>query len=390
MILLALTVSLTVAAQGYIPAQKKVWPEADNSTKYYTVGGYRHGVSFFPKARSPHVEYEAGDKLTFDKFHTTCVINTWMIRYAEKYPDLVELYEAAQSYEGRPILQMTITNKKVGKATDKPAAFFEGNRHSGEVTSSESVMWLMQHLLESYGTDPVITRLVDTRTFYLRPVNNPDGHNLYMHTAQSNRSTVRPYDNDGDGLLDEDSPDDLNGDGIITQMRWKDPVNGNYIIDPDDPSGRLMRAVPAGQGVYRVAAEGIDNDGDGRVNEDGIGGLDLHRNYPENWRPMPGDEATGRGWTQGGAGEYPLSEIETRSVVTFLLSNPNVYIVNSMDTRVPMHLRPPSTSASEERMYPEDLRWYKHFDEVGKSITGYTRAGDVYSEIGRASCRERV
>jgi hypothetical protein len=66
-------------------------------------------------------------------------------------------------------------------------------------------------------------------------------------------------------------------------------------------------------------AEGIDNDGDGRYNEDGIGGLDLHRNYPENWRPMPGGDATGRGWTQFGAGEFPLSEPETRSVVLWLL-----------------------------------------------------------------------
>jgi hypothetical protein len=93
-------------------------------------------------------------------------------------------------------------------------------------------------------------------------------------------------------------------------------------------------------------------------------------------------EATGRGYTQGGAGEYPLSEIETRSVVTFLLSHPNVYVVNSMDTRVPMHLRPPSTSASEERMYPEDLKWYEYFDELGKKLTGYERAGDVYMDYG--------
>lgn len=377
--------SLVTAAQGYKPAETKIWPESDNNSKMYTVEGYRHGVSFFPKVRYPHVEYEAGDRLTFDKYHTTNVMNTWMIRYAERYPDLVEVYEVARSYEGRPILQMTLTNRKAGKDTDKPAAFFEGNRHSGEVTSSESVMWLMQYLLENYGKDPVITKLVDTRTFYLRPVNNPDGHNLYMHTAQSNRSTVRPYDNDGDGLLDEDSPDDINGDGLILQVRYKDPVNGNYIIDPADPSGRLMKSVQAGKGDYRVVSEGLDNDGDGRINEDGIGGLDLHRNYPENWRPMPGVEATGRGWTQGGAGDFPLSETETRSVVTFLLSHPNVYIVNSMDTSVPMHLRAPSTSASEERMYPEDLKWYRLFDEIGKGITGYARAGDVYGDYGGGS-----
>lgn len=272
--------SLVLTAQGYRAAETKIWPEANNNTKMYTVEGYRHGMSFFPKARSPHVEYEAGEKLSFDKFHTTDVMNTWMIRYAERYPDLVDLYEVARSFEGRPILQMTLTNSKTGRHTDKPGSFFEGNRHSGEVTSSESVMWLMQYLLEGYGKDPVITKLVDTRTFYLRPVNNPDGHNMYMHTAQSNRSTVRPFDNDGDGLLDEDGPDDLNGDGLILQVRYKDP-NGNYIKDPADPSGRLMKSVPAGEGDYRVVSEGIDNDGDGRINEDGIGGLDLHRNYPE-------------------------------------------------------------------------------------------------------------
>jgi hypothetical protein len=384
--LLILFMSLSVTAQEYIKPEIKLWPEQDANSKVYTVEGYRHGVSFFPKARLPHVEYEPGEKLTFDKFHTADVVYTWMVRYAERYPDLVDIYEVARSFEGRPIIQMTITNKKTGRDTDKPSAFFEGNRHSGEVTSTESVMWLMQHLLESYGKDQDITRIVDTKTIYLRPVNNPDGHNLYMHTAQSNRSTVRPYDNDGDELLDEDGPDDIDGDGVILQMRWRDTINGTFIVDPADKSGRLMIQAPRGEkGDYMVMSEGIDNDGDGRVNEDGIGGLDLHRNYPENWRPMAADEATGRGWTQGGAGEYPLSEIETRSVVTFLLSHPNVYIVNSMDTRVPMHLRPPSTSPSEERMYPEDLRWYRHFDEMGKGITGYTRAGDVYSDYGGGS-----
>jgi hypothetical protein len=96
-------------------------------------------------------------------------------------------------------------------------------------------------------------------------------------------------------------------------------------------------------------------------------------------------EATGRGWTQGGASEYPLSEIETRAVVLFLLANPNIYVVNSMDTSVPMHLRPPSTSKSEERMYPEDLKWYKLFDEIGKGITGYERAGDVYADYSNGN-----
>ena len=72
-------------------------------------------------------------------------------------------------------------------------------------------------------------------------------------------------------------------------------------------------------------------------------------------------------------------------MVTFLLSHPNIYVVNSMDTSVPMHLRPPSTSPSDERMYSEDLKWYKYFDELGKKITGYEKAGDVYNDYGGGS-----
>ncbi len=49
-----------------------------------------------------------------------------------------------------------------------------------------------------------------------------------------------------------------------------------------------------------------------------------------------------------------------------------------MDTRIPMHLRPPSTSKSTDRMYPEDLDLYKKYDKIGLSFTGYPWAGDVY------------
>jgi hypothetical protein len=136
-------------------------------------------------------------------------------------------------------------------------------------------------------------------------------------------------------------------------------------------------------------SEGIDNDGDGRVNEDGIGGLDLHRNYVENWRPMPGLDFTGRGWTQGGAGEYPLSETETRAVVMFLLEHPNVSIGQTMDTSVPMLLHGPSTSRMDESMFPEDLKIYKYFDEEGKKITGYARAGDTYYDYSVGNRGER-
>lgn len=381
LLLSVVSLPLPVAGQGMWGFQEAA-PRGP-LPEWFTLTGFRHGVNFFPQVHHPEVEYEAGETLTFDRYHTLDVVYEWMHRWEERYPDLVEVYEVAKSFEGRPILQATITNQATGPATDKPAAFFEGNRHSGEVTAAESALWLMQHLVESYGSDPEITRLLDTRAIFIRPKNNPDGSELYLNTAQSNRSTNRPTDNDGDGLLDEDAADDLDGDGIILQIRYH-PRPGTedratMVTDERDPTGRLMRRAEEGEEAeWVVVSEGLDNDGDGRINEDGIGGLDLHRNYVENWRPEPGMDRTGRGFTQRGAGAYPLSEIETRAVVLFLLENPNVSVVNTMDTSVPMHLRAPSTSPDFQRMYPEDLAYYEYFDSLGISITGYPWAGDVY------------
>lgn len=353
----------------------------EKETKYWTVTGYRHGPSFFPRTFLEETKPLQQGVMDFKHYHTYTEMVWWFNKWAKEYPNLVDLYVAAKSFGGRDIYQLTVTNKETGLDTEKPAMFIDGNRHSGEVTAAESAFWMLHFMLTNYGSDPEITRLLDNFAFYFRPKNNPDGSLLYLETAQSLRSTVRPYDNDNDGLLDEDPAEDLDGDGRIRQMRVKvEKGKGNYIIDPRDPKGRLMTRAEKDQGDYNVMSEGIDNDGDGRINEDGIGGLDLHRNYPENWRPMT--EATGRGFTQRGAGAYPLSEPETRSLVVFLLEHPNISVMNTMDTTVPMHLRPPSTSPSEERMYPEDLELYEYFDKKGKEITGYARAGDVYQDYG--------
>jgi hypothetical protein len=60
-----------------------------------------------------------------------------------------------------------------------------------------------------------------------------------------------------------------------------------------------------------------------------------------------------------------------------------------MDTSVPMHLRPPSTSRSEESMFPADLALYRHFDEAGKKITGYPYAGDVFWDYANLPREDR-
>lgn len=369
----------TAAAAAESPPPPGPFPMPDTTKRMWIVPGERHGPSAFPMTHYEQVRPKQPGVMDFEHYHTSEEIEWWMRKWAHEHPEFVELYKVGESFGGRPIWQMTLTNKSTGAHTEKPAAFFEGGRHSGEITATESVLWLAWHLVENYGRDTAITRLIDQNAIYLRPLNNPDGSDMYRLTAQANRSSVRPHDSDGDGLLDEDPGEDLDGDGFVRQMRqYVGQGKGSFVVDDRDPARRVMRRVGPGNGDYEVYPEGIDNDGDGRYNEDGIGGLDLHRNYPYNWRPEPGRDMTGRGYTQPGAGEHPLSEPETRAVFMWLITHPNVSVVNTMDTAVPMHLRGPSTCEESECMFPKDRALYQHLDSVGLSFTKYPWAGDVY------------
>jgi hypothetical protein len=360
-------------AQGSGPEPPGPFPDVYAPGDEYTVPGERDGTSTFPTVRYRQLQPKQPGVMDFAHFHSEAEMNWWMRKWAYEHPNIAELDQVGTSFGDKPIYQLTITNKVFGEATDKPAAYFDGGRHSGEITASEGSLYLAWKLVTGYGSDPRITRMVDDKAIYIRPNANPDGGDLYRNTAQTNRSSIRPTDNNGNGLLDDASPTDLNGDGYVTQIRRNVGAgNGTHIVDGRDPTGRTMRRVGQGEGNYVLQSESPGSDG--------IGGLDLHRNYPYNWRPMPGQDATGRGWTQVGAGEYPLSEPEIRSTHGFLIRNPNIGAVNSMDTPADMVLRGPSTCDDEECVKPADIKLLEHFDEVGQRLTGYTRAGNVYMD----------
>jgi len=319
----------------------------------------------------------------------------WFDRWNREYTDLTEVISIGKTMEGRDIWVLAVTNKNTGHRTRKPAMWMGGARHSGEVTPTVAVMDLAHRLIDGYGTDPELTDMVDHNVYYLQPMENPDGDNMYLNTVHSNRSTNRPYDQNGNGICDEDIEQDLNNDGYITQMRqYVGEGNGNSRKDPRDPSGRLMTRSRGGfggsgrgggvEGDYLIWTEGIDIDGDGRINSDTVGGLDMHRQDSHAWRPM--SEDTGHGFTQRGASMFPYSEPEIRSLFQFLMANPNISITQTMHTAVPMILRGPSSSATDESVWTMDRAYLRHFDEQGIELTGYEWAGDtheIYASRGR-------
>lgn len=248
-------------------------------------------------------------------YHSTAEAHALLETWGKAYPELTELYSIGETLAGTPLLVLEITNERTGPAADKPAYYYDGNIHAGELTGAEVALHFAWYVLSAYGRDARVTRLLDTRALYVRPKFNPDGADIALTTPHGLRSTPRPYDEDRDGLLDEDPGNDLNGDGAITDMRVPDP-NGLWKVSADDPRIMIRRSDTELTGAfYDLYSEGIDDDGDGRFNEDGVGGIDMNRNFPREW---------GLEFEQEGAGPYPLSEPETRATIEFLHTHRNV------------------------------------------------------------------
>ena len=296
----------------------------------------------------------------WNRFYTAAETNQILREFHALHPDLTELHQVGESYRGQPLMLITITNEATGPAATKPALYVDGGIHAGELTGSSVATHLIGHLLNGYGRDPRVTALLDLRAFYIRPKFNPDGSDLALIHDQSLRSTTHPVDDDEDGAADEDPPEDLDGDGWITQMRYGDD-NGDWVLDPGDH--RILVRDPERQRPgprYSTMREGVDNDGDGAINEDGVGGIDMNRNFPRNWE---------RVHLQGGAGDYPLSEPETRAAAAFINAHRNITGIVHGHTSGGFVYRLPSASAPS-LFPPIDLSLIIHLGEEYTRSTG--------------------
>ena len=316
--------------------------------------------------------------LRFDRYYTYQELNQALRQLNKAYPDLTHLDLVGKSDEGREIWSITLHNPKTGSESDKPAIYVDGNIHGNEIQASEVALYFLDYVLKNYGTIPKVTEMLDRVVIYCIPSVNVDGRFHFMadgSTASSNRGLRIPKDDDRDGLFDEDPTDDLDLDGNITQMRKKVPF-GEYRLDPVDP--RIMIRVKEGEiGDYTIiGSEGIDNDGDGRMNEDGDGYVDGNRNWGFNWEPN---------YVQRGAGAYPFEGTGMRATGQYLVDRPNILMVWAFHNAGGMFLRGPNHKGAKEF----DRRDIQVLDYLGKHaekmVPGYRYLvswKDLYATFG--------
>ncbi len=299
----------------------------------------------------------------YDRYYRYDELTRLLADYAEAYPKLVRVDSIGQSYEGRDIWLVTLTNFGTGPDTEKPALWIDGNIHATEVSPSTMCLHHLHAMVTTYGSDDAVTHCLDTRAFYLCPRVNPDGAEWALaDSPRFVRSSTRPYPYDEDPV-DGLSRADIDGDGRILSMRVPDP-NGAWKPHPDAPRLLIRREPDETHGTfYRLLAEGTIEHYDGvsihfRPPKEG---LDLNRNFPAEWRQEH---------EQVGAGPYPASESEAHAVVDFIARHPNITTGITFHTFGGLLLRPMSTRA-DDTLPSEDLWTFKKLGQKGSDLTGY-------------------
>lgn len=300
-------------------------------------GGY-HGELDFPISWKRYYSYAEWTKIMHDM--------------QKQYAHLADIESIGKSRMGRDQYLITLTAKSTGGAEHKTAMWIDGAVHGNEVNGITCSLYLMWYLLTRYEYDAYVFALMNNCTFYILPGLNVDANDSFVrfpNTPNNPRETYRPEDDDGDGLYDEDQTEDIDGDGELSTMYVEDPA-GDYKLSADkrqfvevsDKSEKALR-------FRRIGAEGFDNDGDGRFNEDDLGGPDPNRNYPAGWNLANGNP-------------YPLSEYCTRNAYEFMLRHQNIFAAFHYHNTgriiyfsAPEAVRDPNQSAEQRQRVQEQI-----------------------------------
>ena len=296
----------------------------------------------------------------YDHYYKYAELENVLLTLEKKYPDLIKVESNCVTKENRNQYVAIISNRKTGDYLKKPGFYLDGNIHAGEVTSSMCALYTIDYLLSNYEDNPEIAQLIDEMCIYVIPRVTPDGAETYLSTPYSLRSVNREYNSEKGGIRQMD----LDDDGVIRMMRIKTPY-GAWKKDPKDPSAMVLRDPGDMNGeFYDIYPEGAFESYEGDENlksSKETWGLDFNRNFPYGWFPE------GR---QEGAGDYPLSNIETKAIVDFVLAHQNIGGAAIGHTSGGIILYPPGTKPSAKAPV-SDIRILKAIAKMGEEELGY-------------------
>lgn len=274
--------------------------------------------------------------IAWDRYYDSEALAILCRKIADAYPNLARLQSIGRSQQGKELWLLTITDFTKGNPDRKAGMYVQGNIHGNEIQGGEYSLYLAWYLTGSFADVRYIRDMLAEKVFYIAPTINPDSRDYFIHkptTAGDPRGFLQHP-------VREPRYHDLDGDGNIVFMRWKDR-NGIWRIDPNDsrrmvqlresdiinfaPDGERIAVTPDERN-YSMAVEGdtykfgmesayYPADPGGKFNPRDP--YDPNHNWDWNW------EAGGKD-PDGSSSEQPFFFPEIRSVRDFFLQHPNI------------------------------------------------------------------
>ncbi|MET9293737.1 M14 family zinc carboxypeptidase [Streptomyces sp. NPDC003077] len=123
-------------------------------------GGTGNRIKDFPSGYAGYHNYA----------EATQEINTLVGRY----PAIMSKRVIGKSYEGRDIVAIKIS-KNVAQDENEPEVLFTAHQHAREHLTVEMALYLLKEFGSTYGSDPRVTKMLDSREIWVIPDVNPDG-----------------------------------------------------------------------------------------------------------------------------------------------------------------------------------------------------------------------
>src|SRR3954454_3273841 len=265
---------------------------------------------------------------------------------AEKNPGLVKLVELpVKSLEGRTILGVEVTSN-VNVDDGKPVFMQIGEHHAREWPSSEHVIEWVYELVNGYGKDDRVTRLVNAVRTIAVPIQNPDGFNLSREASGTDP---------GNAAAAADLPPEIDSQLPISDPGYTAVILGDQTVGTFAYKRRNCR-VKDGQAPKQGDCENSDNR---------TLGVDTNRNYGALWGGGGASTSTDDD-TYRGAG--PFSEPENQSIKALVSSNQVMTLITTHPFSG-LVLRPPGVR-SQGLTVDEPI--FKELGAAMASNNGYT------------------
>ncbi|QKW08269.1 carboxypeptidase [Streptomyces sp. NA04227] len=244
--------------------------------------------------QAPHLTRKVAEETYYGGYRTVNAQYAHLDKVAQDHADLATVVDFGDSWRkssgaqnGYDLKAICLTKKGDGDCelkpgSTKPRFLVQAQVHARELTTGEMAYRWIDHLVNGYGKDETVTKLLDSREIWVVPIGNPDGVDMVQQGFMGGSSGLqwhRKSANDTGSPSGGCAENSFSGDGIDLNRNnfshWGGPGTSS------DPCNQTFKGLSsesevenkALHGLYRNLFPDTRAEGDGTAADAGTKGM---------------------------------------------------------------------------------------------------------------------